>query len=287
MPSTKPGRIALPQRPPVRACTSSNARQPSGQRSQVGECGQPGEGERLRLQQAPISEPSSAQPPRNRRSRPDSCRVSSRRLLFTRHIGRRMLGKLQRADIGGDRPAVLRRDPAGERVHRAVAVGHHVVEMLRRRIAAAGRCDRTAAPESRAARPCRCRRPVPSGRACSRCGSAAGRAAASAKVSGGGFSGCVAPCDRVAGRDDQSGRRPNRRRPSAAPVMSSQPDSSASTREQQNGGTQRSCRHFLDCVGRRGRAATRARGPAIRCGWPRTSGRAWRAASAVASSTGS
>ncbi len=37
--------------------------------------------------------------------------------------------ELQRADVGGDRPAVGRRHPVGVRVHRTVAVGDHLQEM--------------------------------------------------------------------------------------------------------------------------------------------------------------
>ena len=41
--------------------------------------------------------------------------------------------QLQRADIGGDRPAVVRIDAVGIGKHHAIAVGDDVVEMLRRR----------------------------------------------------------------------------------------------------------------------------------------------------------
>jgi len=41
-----------------------------------------------------------------------------------------MLRELQCSNIGGDRPAVVWRDARGEGVHRAVAIRHHVEEML-------------------------------------------------------------------------------------------------------------------------------------------------------------
>ena len=75
-----------------------------------------------------------------------------------RHVvDRRVLAELQRADVGGDRPAVARRDLRGVVRHRAEAVGDHVEEV------ADGACrsrsrGSDAGWRSRAARPCRCRR---------------------------------------------------------------------------------------------------------------------------------
>ncbi len=68
------------------------------------------------------------------------------------------VGQLQRADVGGDRPAVLRRHLRRIVLHGAEAVGHDVEEVARWRVAQALLLDTRAGRGSRAARPCRCRR---------------------------------------------------------------------------------------------------------------------------------
>ena len=91
-------------------------------------------------------------------------------LRARRHIlRRRRLAQLQRANVGRNRPAILRRQLRRVVGHRAVAMRHHV-EVVRKRLrhAAPGRADWPPAC-SRAAqsRPARC--PRASGTACSRC----------------------------------------------------------------------------------------------------------------------
>ena len=94
----------------------------------------------------------------------------------------RVLAQLQRADVGGDRPAVARVDLRRVVRHRAEAVGDDVEEVADRRVAQPVVVIATAAGGSRAARPSRRPCPCGRGRASSRSRSARWPRASTARV---------------------------------------------------------------------------------------------------------
>ena len=108
----------------------------------------------------------------------------SRAHLVGQLARREVLAQLQGADVGGDGPAVARRDLLLVVGHRAVAVGDHVEEVADGRRCAAGRCGTTAAACSRARRSCRGRCRAGRGRRRSRSCSGSGRARGPRRVTG-------------------------------------------------------------------------------------------------------